>query len=213
MPAQQTETVSTDTKQHQQSGQERQSPEQSQSRKDDRLARLDSITFLSPFALLHRFFNDDIVNLVGDFGGRPATGSAAQAGDAMTPFVPKVDVVQRGNELVVRADLPGMKPDDLTVQISDSAITISGERLQERVDEQGGVYRAERSYGTFLREIPLPEGAMTDQAKATFKDGVLEITVPAPPEHVSRGRRLEIVRNETSSASDAKKNAARQEGA
>jgi HSP20 family protein len=54
------------------------------------------------------------------------------------------------------------------------------------------VYRSERSYGSFRRVIPIPEGAMTDQAKANFKDGVLEITIPAPPEQVRRGRRLEI---------------------
>jgi HSP20 family protein len=54
------------------------------------------------------------------------------------------------------------------------------------------VYRSERSYGSFYREIPLPEGAITEQAKANFKNGVLEITMPAPPEQVRRGRRLEI---------------------
>ena len=54
------------------------------------------------------------------------------------------------------------------------------------------MYRSERTYGSFYRQIPLPEGAMTDQAKASFKDGVLEITMPAPPDQVTRGRRLEI---------------------
>jgi HSP20 family protein len=100
--------------------------------------------------------------------------------------------VQRGNELVVRADLPGVKPDDVTVEIGDDTITISGERQQEHKQESGGVYRFERTYGSFFREIPLPEGALVDRAKASFKDGVLEVTVPAPPEQVSRGRRLEI---------------------
>jgi HSP20 family protein len=76
--------------------------------------------------------------------------------------------------------------------VTDDSITISGERRQEQEGERGGVYRSERSYGSFCRTIPLPEGAMTDQAKATFTDGVLEITMPAPPEQVTRGRRLEI---------------------
>jgi HSP20 family protein len=102
--------------------------------------------------------------------------------------------VQRNNELVVRADLPGVNPDDVTVEIGDSAITISGERKQEHVEEKGSVYRFERTYGAFHREIPLPEGAIADQAKAAFKDGVLVITMPAPPEQVARGRRLEISR-------------------
>ena len=77
----------------------------------------------------------------------------------------------------------------------NNAITISGERKQEHVEEKGSVYRFERTYGAFHREIPLPEGAIADQAKAAFKDGVLAITVPAPPEQVSRGRRLEISRD------------------
>ena len=71
-------------------------------------------------------------------------------------------------------------------------ITIQGERRREHEDERAGVYRSERSYGSFQRAIALPEGAITDQAKATFRDGVLEITMPAPPDQVTRGRRLEI---------------------
>lgn len=176
------------------------------------MARLDSFTFLSPFGLLQRFFSDDIANIVRDVAGRGlTTRRSSQADGDMAAFVPKVDVMQRGNELVVRVDLPGLKAEDMTVEINDSAIAISGVRQQERVDESAGAYLVERSYGTFFREIPLPEGAIADQAKATFADGVLEVTVPAPPEHVTRGRRLEI--NPSKSANDAKKTAARQEGA
>ena len=104
------------------------------------------------------------------------------------PFSAKLE----GNELVIRADLPGLKADDVIVEVGDDAITISGEREQQHEDERGSVYRVERIYGRFLRTIPLPPGAMADQAKATFSNGVLEITVPSPPEQVSRGRRLEI---------------------
>jgi HSP20 family protein len=103
-----------------------------------------------------------------------------------------VEVTQQGNELVVRADLPGMKKDDIQVDITDDEVTLSGERRREEETEKGGLYRSERSYGFFTRSIRLPEGAMTDQAKAAFKDGVLEIRMPAPPEQVTRGRRLEI---------------------
>jgi HSP20 family protein len=87
---------------------------------------------------------------------------------------------------------------------SDNAITISGERQQEHEEDRGGVYRFERSYGAFFREIPLPEGAIVDQAKASFKDGILEITVPAPPEQVSRGRRLEVSRGDDASKKSEK---------
>jgi HSP20 family protein len=78
------------------------------------------------------------------------------------------------------------------IDITDEAIAISGERRQEQESENAGVYRSERSYGSFYRTIPLPRGAISDQAKATFKDGVLEIRVPAPPDQVTRGRRIEI---------------------
>ena len=87
---------------------------------------------------------------------------------------PNVDIVQKDNELVVRADLPGLNPDEVTVEISDDAIMLSGERQQEREEDQGGLHRIERTYGAFYRVIPLPNGAMTDRATATFRDGVLE---------------------------------------
>jgi len=211
MPAQQTGTTSTDQKQ-QRERQERPAPEQTQPRQDARLARLDSLALVSPFTLLQRFFDDDLFNMVGGLAGRSASTrrSREAAGPAMV-FVPKVDVVQRDNELVVRADLPGVKPDEVTVEIGDTAITIAGERQDERVDERGGAYRIERSYGAFFREIPLPEGAITEKATATFNDGVLEIRVPAPPEQVSRGRRLEINRSNPSNADETKKTAG-QEG-
>jgi len=107
-------------------------------------------------------------------------------------WMPNVEVFQRGSELVVRADLPGLKKEDVKVDVTDMAITIQGERRREEEEEHSGVFRSERSYGSFQRVIPLPEGAITDRAKAGFRDGVLEITMPAPPEHVTRGRRLEI---------------------
>ena len=78
------------------------------------------------------------------------------------------------------------------MDVTDDTVTIQGERQQEEETEHGGVYRSERRYGSFYRTIPLPEGAITDQAKASFTNGVLEITIPAPPEPVTRGRRLEI---------------------
>ena len=120
------------------------------------------------------------------WGGGSTTGSNA------TVWSPEIEVYQRNNELVIRADLPGLKREDVTVDITDNAITLQGERRQENESERGGIYRSERSYGSFYRQIALPEGTMTDQAKAIFKDSVLEITVPAPPDQVTRGRRLEI---------------------
>ena len=105
-------------------------------------------------------------------------------------WAPEIDVVQTNDQLTIRADLPGMKREDVSVELSDNAVTIQGERKRETQEEREGYYRSERSYGSFCRVVPLPEGAITDQAKADFNDGVLEITMPAPP--ASKGRRLEI---------------------
>jgi len=105
-------------------------------------------------------------------------------------WAPDIDVVQRNNELTIKADLPGLRREDVLVDITDDAVTIQGERKLEREQEREGIYHTERSYGSFCRVIPLPEGAMSDQAKATFRDGVLEVIMPAPT--ASKGRRLEI---------------------
>ena len=183
----------------QQSNMQRRNPQQDKSqRSDSPLARRDAFPFANPFALLHRFFNDDLMNLFDELGSRRGRSAPAMRAQTPSAWMPSIDIMQRNNELVVRADLPGMNPDDVDVEIGDKAITISGERKQEHVEESGSFYRFERTSGAFYREIPLPEGAIANQAKASFKDGVLEITVPAPPEQVSRGRRLEISRESNS---------------
>jgi HSP20 family protein len=169
------------------------------SRERQRQAQREPLWNASPSRMLDRFA-DEIQSVFDDFGfGR--TGLAPRwdrralrrlMGTGVDIWAPDVEVYQQNNDLVVRADLPGMKKDDVSIDVTDHDITISGERRQEQETERGGVYRSERSYGSFSRTIPLPEGAITDQAKATFRDGVLEVRMPAPPEQVTRGRRLEI---------------------
>lgn len=143
----------------------------------------------SPFRALHRMADemDRMIEDVG-FGRQWARPSWREAGSDI--WAPEVEVFQKNNELTIRADLPGLKRDDVKVHVTDNEIYIQGERKHEHAGERDGYYRSERGYGSFSRTIPLPEGAMTDQAKANFKDGVLEITMPAPPS--SKGRRLEI---------------------
>jgi HSP20 family protein len=96
-------------------------------------------------------------------------------------------VKQNEGNYVIRAELPGLKPDDVNVEITDDAVVISGERKEEKEEKRGDVHVTERRYGTFYRSIPLPEGAQTEQAKARFENGVLEITVPA--QEAGKGRR------------------------
>jgi HSP20 family protein len=120
--------------------------------------------------------------------------SPFQSGRAGTEqlWSPQLESFQRGDEFVVRADLPGLTKDDVKIDVTDDSITIEGERREEHEENREGYYRTERSYGNFYRVVPLPDGAITDSAKAQFKDGVLEIVLQAPPREVSRGRRLEI---------------------
>jgi HSP20 family protein len=154
-----------------------------------------------PFALMRRM-QDDIDRMFGGFGmgrGWPAFGRETEA----ATWAPPVEAFQRGNELVVRADVPGLSREDLSVEIGEDSLTISGERKQDHQEEHEGVFRSERSYGSFCRIIPLPEGAVADSAKATFKDGVLEVVLQTPPHEVRRGRRVEI--NQESAEKSAQK--------
>jgi HSP20 family protein len=170
-------------------------------REGQRLARRAPVSTIgTPFRMFDRLA-DEIDRVFDDFGvGRewiaPRWGgsrlSAPVRGAAGSFWAPDIEMYQRNDEVVVRADLPGLKKEDVKIDVTDNALTIQGERRQEEETERGGVYRSERSYGSFFRTIPLPEGAITDQAKAAFNNGVLEITMPAPPDQVTRGRRLEI---------------------
>ena len=162
-------------------------------RQETRPARLSSSSMWgSPFQLLERFA-DEMDRVFDDFGfGRQGFGSQFFRTDQPSMWAPQLEVFQRQNELVIKADLPGMSKEDIKIDVRDDAVTIQGERRREHQEEREGVFRSERSYGSFCRIVPLPEGAITEQAKATFKDGVLEVTMPTPPEQVTRGRRLEI---------------------
>jgi HSP20 family protein len=144
-----------------------------------------------PFRSLQRFA-DEMDRLFDDFGlGR--WGTAPQwRGAPSELWAPDIEVFQKDDQLVIKADLPGLSKDEVSVDITDDSVTIEGERKAEREDEREGYYRSERSYGSFRRVISLPEGAITDQAKATFRNGVLEVTLPAPPAAATKGRRLEI---------------------
>jgi HSP20 family protein len=104
---------------------------------------------------------------------------------------PQIDVFNRNGQFVVRADLPGMTRNDVKVEISDEAITLQGERRFEHEENKEGLYRAERSYGSFYRTIPLPQGVSGEGATATFNSGVLEIALKAPQQQ-GKSRRVEI---------------------
>jgi HSP20 family protein len=97
---------------------------------------------------------------------------------AETVWTPDVEMFRRGDEIVVRADVPGMKKEDVTVELTDGQLILRGERKQEKEEKHEGYYRAERTFGTFYRSFTLPDGVKVGDAKAVIRDGVLEVTLP-----------------------------------
>lgn len=145
------------------------------------LARLDD--FFTPMFPVGRFFgrrpfalwralHDEMDRTIG------ATGFAGTQKEEF--WTPVVEVRRCNGDLVVTAELPGLKKEDVKVEMIDDALVITGERKSEHREDHEGYHRTERSYGRFYRSIPLPEGAKTDQVKAELAEGVLKISIPAP---------------------------------
>jgi HSP20 family protein len=132
----------------------------------------------------------------GNFGRglqRGGQQSGMQDFGALADWEPNIEVFQRGDELVVRADLPGVPPDDVVIDIDDDTLTIAGERQESREDrDESGRYLSERIYGAFARTIPLPDGVNADEVRARFDNGVLEIAIPVSEQQRQRGRRVPI---------------------
>ena len=148
-----------------------------------------------PFTLM-RQMQDEVDRWFGrmglDRGWTSPSTWLARAGEHIGEWMPAIDAFQRGNEFVIRADVPGMSRTDLSVEIGDDALTIRGERKHEQNEDREGVFWSERSYGSFSRVVPLPPGAISDSAKATFTNGVLEVIVQAPSQDARRGRKVDI---------------------
>ncbi len=153
-------------------------------------------TTISPFSLMRRF-SEEMDRLFGDFslGGGFAPGrELSRLADLETStWLPQVEVFERNGKLTIRADLPGLSKDDIDVDITNDGVVIRGERTQQKEENEEGYYRSERSYGSFYRQIPLPSGVNPEEANATFRDGVLEITMPAAERQLQpQSRRIEI---------------------
>jgi HSP20 family protein len=120
---------------------------------------------MNPFALMRRF---------GDFERAFGKGGETAA------WRPVVDVAREKGKLLVHAELPGLKKEDVKVTITGDLLEIAGERKLETEEKRNGWVHTERNYGTFYRAIALPEGTSAEKATAEFADGVLEIGIPIP---------------------------------
>ncbi|MEC4684398.1 MAG: Hsp20/alpha crystallin family protein [Nitrospirota bacterium] len=107
-------------------------------------------------------------------------------------IAPVVDIFEEGDNVVVKAELPGIKKEDVDVSLTDNSITISGEKKKEEKVEKKNYYRLERSYGSFTRTFRLPAEVQSDKAKAKFKDGILEIKVPKTEEAKKREKKVKV---------------------
>lgn len=159
----------------------------------------------TPFALMRRV-SEDMNRLFDTFGfGRTGLALAPAFGTDLdrdlwrgtsaleqTVWSPAIETFQRGDKIVVRTDLPGLTKEDVDIEVNDGMLTISGERSEEKTEDVDNFYRTERSYGAFSRTIPLPEGVNEDQIDATFKDGVLEVTLPAPKQPERKVKQIPI---------------------
>ncbi|MEW5709364.1 MAG: Hsp20/alpha crystallin family protein [Pseudomonadota bacterium] len=130
---------------------------------------------LTPFEDIDRLFEE----FLGRGWLRPFRWE--RAFPAELPFegrVPRVDVIDRDEEVVVRAEMPGVKKEDVEITIDGDLITLKGEVKREEKEEKGDYYRSEMAYGAFSRTLPLPAAVDESKAKATLADGILEVTLP-----------------------------------
>jgi len=125
---------------------------------------------MNPFSLMRRM-SEEMDRVFGEFG-------LNRGNEGSTVFAPPIEVSQKDGTYQVRAELPGVKPSDVKLEVTEDTVILEGDRIADKQEKKGGMEISERIYGHFYRAIPLPEGAKVDQAKANFDNGVLEVTIP-----------------------------------
>jgi HSP20 family protein len=137
---------------------------------------------------MDRLFDDFFSPAEARSFGRPAAASAGGMGGAW----PSLDVSETPEAYKVCAELPGLDPEDVQIELKDNALTLSGEKRDERREEDGDRFYAERAYGRFRRTIPLPAEVDPDKCDASFKDGLLTVTLAKNPQARDQARKIEI---------------------
>ena len=138
-------------------------------------------------------FARDFDRLFDSFwGGHSATGTPVADSDVERHWTPTVDVSESDEEIVVNAELPGVKSEDVKVTVEDDVLTIEGEKKREDESVDGQTHRVERSYGRFVRSFKLP-AVNADSVSATYSDGVLKVSLPKP--ETAKPKQIEINAN------------------
>src|SRR4051812_28052671 len=125
------------------------------------------------------------------FDAPGANGAGGNAG-ALRRWLPPMDLVETDDHFVLRADLPGLSEEDVSIELEDSVLTVAGERQAEHEDKREGFYRLERSFGQFRRSLTLPEGVDADGITAAFDKGVLEVRTPKPEQRKPRRVAIQV---------------------
>jgi HSP20 family protein len=115
--------------------------------------------------------------------------SPAGASNGATParrWIPAIDLVEGEHEFTLRVDLPGVAEEDVSIELEDNVLTVSGERKAEHQERRDGYYRLERASGAFSRSLTLPEGVDAAAVRASFDRGVLDVTIPKPEQRKPR---------------------------
>ncbi|HEY6200694.1 MAG TPA: Hsp20/alpha crystallin family protein [Candidatus Binatia bacterium] len=135
-------------------------------------------------------WESDFERTLEDFFGRRLSGPFGGWWPRAT--APAIDVYEEKDEVVAKAELPGLEKNDIEVNVIDHQLTIKGEKKQEQETQEKNFYRAERSYGAFFRTVELPADVESDRAKASFKNGVLEIHIPKTEEAKKKHKQVRI---------------------
>ena len=146
-----------------------------------------------PFDMFRRL-DEDMDRLFHQIWGGGRNLVRGRGGEAASMWMPQVEVCEEGGKLHVYADLPGLKKEDVKLSLEGDQLVLQGERQSSREEgRQGGsFYHSERSYGSFYRSIPLPEGVDPQTAQANFKEGVLDVTFDAPRRPQPQSRQIDI---------------------
>jgi HSP20 family protein len=129
--------------------------------------------FYDPHSEMNRLFDE----MFGGLSSSSSRSGGQQRGQGVAEWAPAIDAVQKDDDLVVRAELPGAKPEDVEVTVHQGVLTISGKREEQREEERGEYLVRERRSGSFRRSLQLPEGIDENSIRARFDNGVLEVTV------------------------------------
>jgi HSP20 family protein len=153
-----------------------------------------AVTPWRPFMDLSRW-DRDMERIMGDFFGRRARPWWPERwlrAEPMEITAPAIDLFEEKDDIVVKAELPGIEKDNIEVNLTDHHLTIKGEKKKEEEVKEENYYRSERSYGSFVRTLELPKDVHADKVKASFKNGILEVRLPKTEEAKTKEVKVKV---------------------